>query len=401
MITIVHVIGTLELGGAQTTLWRFVTGSDRRRFCHVVVCAFEAGPFAERFASIGVPVYDLRMRHGNQPPGFKRRLLRTLKAPFASATLVGLLRRIKPDLVITWGYHVDVLGLLAAAPVRVPVVWTVFSSFNPYFGRFVRTINKAAILLSRFPAVIVTDSEAGRKWHIQLGYQAREWQVIPSGFDIAQFAPDAAAHKALCDELALPTDTPLIGLVGRFNPVKGHQTFVEAAGLYCQEEATAHFVMVGPGVTADNPELREWVDQSGAADRIHLLGERDDVPRVTAALDVATCSSYSESSPHVVGEAMACGVPCVTTDVGDAAIMVADTGLVVPPRDAHAMAAAWRELVTLQPSARQAMGQRARARIEEHYSLPHVIGQYEALCQLVARVGALSPVTQDRMPKES
>jgi glycosyltransferase involved in cell wall biosynthesis len=302
VITIVHVIGTLELGGAQTMLWKLVNGMDRRRFRHVVVGAFESGPFAERFAAVGVPVYDLRMRHGNQPPGFKRRLLRTLKAPFAAAKLVRLLRRRQPELVITWGYHVDVLGLLAAMPIRVPVVWTVFSSFNPYFGRFVRTINKAAILLSRFPAVIVTDSEAGRKWHIQLGYQARDWQVIPSGFDIAQFAPDAPARAALRAELALPADTPLIGLVGRFNPVKGHQTFVAAAGLYSRDEATAHFVIAGPGVTADNAELREWVAMSGAAERIHLLGERDDVPRVTAALDVATCSSYSESSPHVVSQ---------------------------------------------------------------------------------------------------
>jgi glycosyltransferase involved in cell wall biosynthesis len=384
VITIVHVIGTLELGGAQATLWKLITHMDPQRFQHVVVCAFEAGPFAERLEAIGVPVHDLGMRHGNQPPGLKRRLLRVLKSPFAVTKLVRLLRSVDPDLVITWGYHVDILGLLAAAPAGVPVVWTVFSSFNPFFGRFVMTINKAAVQLSRFPVAIVTDSEAGRKWHIQLGYRARQWQVIPSGFDVAQFTPDASARDAIRQELGLSTSTPLVGLVGRFNPVKGHQTFVEAAGLLGREDLTVHFVLVGPGVTPENAELQAWVAGSGLGERIHLLGERTDIPRVTAALDIATCASYSESSPHVVGEAMAAGVPCVTTDVGDAAIMVDDTGLVIPPRDAPAMVAAWRDLLTLSPDRRRALGQRARSRIEEHYSLLGAVAKYETLCDEVA-----------------
>lgn len=378
VIRIVHVIGTLELGGAQSMLWKLISQLDPERFKHEVVCAFEAGPFAERLKAIGVPVHDLQMRHGEQRPGLKRRLLRVLKAPPATAKLVRLLRGIDPDLVITWGYHVDTLGLLAAAPVRIPVVWTIFSSFNPFFGRFVMLINKAAIPLSRFPVAVVTDSEAGRKWHTQLGYRARQWHVIPGGFDVAQFAPDASARDTLRAELSLPGETPLIGLVGRFNPVKGHQTFVEAAGLLCQGEHAAHIVMVGPGVTADNEELQGWITASGCGDRIHLLGERPDVPQVTAALDIATCASYSESSPHVVGEAMACGVPCVVTDVGDAAVMVADTGLVVPPRDAAAMAAAWRKLLALPQTERRELGLRARTRIEEHYSLEQIVARYAA-----------------------
>lgn len=387
MITIVHVVGTLEVGGAQMMLWKLVSQMNPQRFRHIVVCAFEAGPFAEHLAAIDVPVHDLHMRHGQQPPGFKRRLLRVLKAPSAAARLVGLLRREKPDLVMTWGYHVDTLGLLAAAPVGIPVVWTVFSSFNPYFGRFVNAINQAAVHLSRFPVVIVTDSEAGRTWHRQLGYRAREWQVIPNGFDLAQFAPDAAAGEALRQELGLPEETPLIGLVARFNPVKGHQTFLEAAGILSREDPAPHFVLAGPGVTPENAELRAWVTASGASARIHLLGALPDVPRVTAALDIATCASYSESSPLVVGESMACGVPVVTTDVGDAAIIVADTGVVVPPRDAPAMAAAWRELLALSPHQRRALGARARARIAEHYSLRGVLARYEAICERVASRG--------------
>jgi glycosyltransferase involved in cell wall biosynthesis len=166
--------------------------------------------------------------------------------------------------------------------------------------------------------------------------------------------------------------------------VKGHQTFVEAAGLLGRENFTAHFVLVGPGVNPENAELQAWVVGSGLDERIHLLGERPDIPRVTAALDIATCASYSESSPHVVGEAMASGVPCVTTDVGDAAIMVDDTGLVIPPRDAPAMAAAWRDLLAISPDQRGALGLRARSRIEDHYSLLGAVAKYETLCDEMA-----------------
>ncbi|MFT4039438.1 MAG: glycosyltransferase [Thermomicrobiales bacterium] len=393
MITIVHVIGTLEVGGAQMMLWKLISQMDPQRFRHVVVCAFEGGPFAERLEAAGVPVIDLRMRHGAQPPGLKRRVLRVLKAPGALASLGMVLRRVRPNLVLTWGYHVDTLGLAAAAPLGIPVVWTIFSSFNPFFGRFVMAINQAAVQLSRFPAAVVSDSEAGRAWHIKLGYRARQWRVIPSGFDLAQFAPSAAARAALRQELGLAAETPLIGLIGRYNPVKGHETFVAAAGIVLQDHPTAHIILAGPGVTWENAELCGWITATAGdvRDRLHLLGERPDVPQVTAALDIATCASYSESSPLVVGEAMASGVPCVVTDVGDAAIMVGETGLVVPPRDPAAMAAAWSRLLALPPAERRALGERARARIDAHYSLPRVIASYEALCAEVAGDGAPAP----------
>ncbi len=384
MITVVHVIGTLELGGAQMMLWKLLSRMDRQRFRNVVVCAFEEGPLAEQIRAMGIPVHDLRMRYGDLPPGNVRKLVRMLKLPGASGRFLDLLRRVEPDLIMTWGYHVDILGLLGASMVRSPVIWTVFSSFNPFFGRLFSAMNSVAVRTSGLAAAVVTDSMAGQDWHIQLGYRPKEWHVISMGFDIELFKPDEPARYALRRELDLPPDALIVGLVGRFNPVKGHHTFLQAAGLLGQQQEHVYFVLIGPGITAENAELWSWVEQSGVRDRVYLLGERSDVPHLTAALDIATCSSYGESFPNIVGEAMACAVPCVVTDVGDAARMVADTGLVVPPRDAEAMAEAWQVLIDLGSEGRQDLGRRARARVEAIFSLDQVVHQYEELCERLA-----------------
>jgi glycosyltransferase involved in cell wall biosynthesis len=155
-----------------------------------------------------------------------------------------------------------------------------------------------------------------------------------------------------------------------------------------QESQETYFVLTGRDVTFDNPVLHEAIDAGDLHGRVHLLGERVDMPRVTAALDIATSSSrYGESFPNVIGEAMACGVPCVVTDVGDSAHIVGDTGRVVPIKNAPALAAAWQELLNLSPERRRELGQRGRVRVVAEYSLASVVRQYEALYERLAGAG--------------
>jgi glycosyltransferase involved in cell wall biosynthesis len=363
--TVLHVITGLNIGGAETMLYKLVARSDRTRFRHVVVSLLEIGPVGTSIAEFGISVHTLGMD-------------RTLSDVRALPRLLRLLRTTAPDLVQTWLHHANFIGLLGASVVRRPVVWTVFGSFNPYHSRTLRTTIRLCVPLSRLPAAVVSDSEAARDWYTRLGFRPKHWLVIPNGFDTDEFRPDEPARQALRQELGLPSDAVLIGLIGRFNPVKGHRTFLEAAGLLSQE-LNAHFVLVGPGVSDDNAQLIEYVAASGVRERVHLLGTRPDLPRVMAALDIATSASYSESFPNVIGEAMASGVPCVVTDVGEAARMVGDTGRVVPPSNAPAMAAAWRELIELGREARRELGRRARARVEALYGLDSVVRRYEAL----------------------
>ena len=128
-----------------------------------------------------------------------------------------------------------------------------------------------------------------------------------------------------------------------------------------------------------------WLEQSGIRQNFHLLGRRQDIPRLTAALDLATSSSCGEGFPNVVGEAMACGIPCVVTDVGDSALIVGKTGKVVPPHDPEALASAWKELLRLTPQVRQKLGNAARKRVETEYSLAAAARRYEALWSIQAK----------------
>jgi len=367
MITILHVITGLDTGGAEMMLYKLVARSDTAQFRHIVVSLTQIGPVGEKIAALGVPVHSLRMRRGMADP---RALLR----------LLVVMRHVRPDVVQTWLYHADALALPAAALLRVPVVWNIRSAVDVNeLGPVVAVLARLCAWLSRVPAAVVTNSDAAKVLHTRIGYRPRQWLVIPNGFDTERFVPDVTARRDVRRELGLPADALLIGLVARFDPLKDHQTLLRAASLLRRQLEGPHFVLAGRDIKMSNSELREWIKASGVGDHVHLLGERADIPRLTAALDIATCSSYGESFPNIIGEAMACAVPCAVTDVGDAAWIVGDTGRVVPPKDAPALASAWRELIELGTEGRRELGLRARARVEERYSLDSVVRQYETL----------------------
>lgn len=375
MITVLHLITGLDTGGTEMMLYKLVERSDPVRFRHVVVSLTDVGSVGQRITALGIRVYSLRMRRGVPDP----RALWRLRA---------VLLRMRPDVLQTWLYHADLLGVLGATLVRTPLVWNIRSTLHHDLGHVVEVVAKLCAWLSRVPAGVVTNSETAKVMHSQLGYRPKQWMVIPNGFDTERFSPDPAARRAVCRELGVSDDSVLIGLVARFHPMKDHQTFLRAAGLLGQRNQEPHFVLIGRGITSDNATLRESIKASGVGDCVSLLGERADLSRLTSALDIATCcSTYGESFPNVIGEAMACAVPCVVTDIGDAARIVGDTGRVIPSRDPQALASAWQELIELGPEGRRELGWRARGRIVERYSLDSVVQQYETLYERLTRRG--------------
>jgi glycosyltransferase involved in cell wall biosynthesis len=369
-IRVTHVIAGLELGGAEMMLCKLLAGIDRARFEPTVISLSTLGALAPRIAALGVPVSALNMPRGRLRARPLARLARGLAAR-------------RPRVVHTWMYHADLLGgALARATGDAKVIWGVRGSLDERLSKRTSLMTaRACALTSRvLPDRIVSCSQRLAQLHVELGYDPRRMMVIPNGFDLSWFRPDRQLRTRTRERLGVAADELLVGTVARFDPQKDHRTFVRAAGEIARGRGDVRFALCGPGVDAANGELEGWIVEAGIAGRCSLLGAVQDTRGVLNALDVLVCSSaFGEGFPNVLGEAMACGVPCVTTDVGDAAAIVADTGRVVGISDWRALAGEILAVLSLPAGERHALGALARARVQEHFALAAVTRRFEAL----------------------
>jgi glycosyltransferase involved in cell wall biosynthesis len=378
LIKVAHVITGLDIGGAEISLLKLVSNLPKDRFRNEVVSLTDAGPVGKRLQDIGVKVSALGMHRGSI-------------SPIAVWKLAYMLRKVlRPNIVQTWMYHADLIGGVAAKLAgRYPVIWNIRqSNLDPVHSKrtTVWTTKACARLSHYLPERIVCCAESARRIHVDLGYAGEPMVVIPNGIELDIFKPDSHARATMRAELGIEERSILIGLVARFDPQKDHETFVRAAGMLHKEFPDVRFLLCGPGVTRENERLMRWLQSNGIAAHCLLLGERSDMSRLMTALDIATSSSaYGEGFPNAVGEAMACGVPCVVTDVGDSSLMVGDLDCVVPPGQPERLAAAWCKLVGMSAGARARLGIAARNRIREQYQLSVTTGEYEQLYEYVAR----------------
>lgn len=367
---ILHLTTSLDVGGTETMLYRLLSFMDPRRFRNRVVCLTDIGLVGREMQRSGIPVYALNLPTGRLRPG-------------ALATLWNLLRRHRPDILQTWLYHSDLLGLIfgKAAGVR-RICWNIRCSYMDLdqYHATTRWTLRLCSLLSAFPTRILTNSVAAKSFHIKLGYRRSGWNVIPNGFDLEKFRPDPEARAFLLGELGLEreSDSFLIGFMARYDPMKDHATFLEAASQLLNRGRNVHFVLAGTGVEPRNEALVRRIPMRWER-RFHLFGRRDDIERVTAGLDVASLASHGEGFPNVVCEAMACGVPCVVMDVGDSARIVEDPRLIVPPGHAQALARAWESVMDMPRAERALLGRDARRRIQTRFDIRRVVEAYETL----------------------
>jgi glycosyltransferase involved in cell wall biosynthesis len=367
---IVYIITDLAIGGAQMMLYKLLSKMSRERFTPVVVSLMDNGTVGDRLEALGIAVYAIGMKQGKPTPGSIWRLVR-------------LVRQLQPDLIQGWMYHGNLAAQLASTfcSKKTPVLWSIHNSIYSlaYEKRMTAAVIKAGAHLSKLPAKIVFVSQISQSQHQALGYCSEKSCIIPNGFDSSLFIPSSEANLSIRSDLSLPEKSFLIGLVARFDPLKDHENFLRAASILSRNYPDVHFLLVGLGVDRENQILNQLIQELGLRVQTHLLGERKDMPRITAALDIACSSSYSEAFPIAIGEAMSCGVPCVVTDVGDSAIIVGDTGRVVPPRKPDLLANAWKEIIELSLEDRKALGNAARNRILDCFSLASIVVKYEAL----------------------
>lgn len=357
-LRVTHVISGLRAGGAERALQQLVVGTSDV-IDHAVVSLTTDGPIGRSLAAHGVPVAAAAMRP-------------TVAGAAGVFRVRRLVRSTRPDVVQTWLYHADLIGGLAARSLRIPVVWGVRQTAPDTAGNKRHTRLAAALgarLSSVVPARIVCNSEAARLDHVAMGYDASRMVVIPNGVDTDRFRPDIEARHALRHELGLDDDMPLVGLVARFDPQKDHATFMEAAARVVAARPDVHVVLCGRDVPPASQLIAGQAGRVALDGHVHVLGERDDVATVTAALDVAVSSSvFGESFPNAVAEAMACGVAVVATDLPGTARVAGGHALLVPAGDGTALASAVLDALATPATERRARGAAARAYIEAAFT---------------------------------
>ncbi|MEQ8964375.1 MAG: glycosyltransferase [Azospirillaceae bacterium] len=350
-----HVITGLERGGAEGVLERLVTAKDGLPSSQPVVSLLSGGVHRPAIERAGVRVVDLGMRRGRI-------------SPLAVVRLARLIRRHRPRIVQTWLYHADLVGLAALLISgrwrSTRLIWGVRASDMVEAGSpaSLRLLIRLCARLSGLPAAVIANSEAGRDAHRRYGYRASRFEVIHNGIDTAAFRPRPEARRRLLDRAGLDEGQTIVVHVARVAPKKDHKTLIAAA----RRLSDTVIIAIGDGTEA-LPRLPTLVG----------IGPDDAMPELLPGADIAvSCSAFGEGFSNAVGEAMAAGIPVVTTDVGDAALVVGDTGLIVPPRNPTALAEAIGTLVAMDPAERRALGMRARSRIEREFSLPVMLSRF-------------------------
>jgi glycosyltransferase involved in cell wall biosynthesis len=371
---LLHIITGLQTGGAEMMLFKLLDAMHAAGFDAAVLSLMPPGPVGERISILGIPVYSLNVCSGMSSLTEILRMRR-------------LVREIKPDVIQGWMYHGNLAAWFAHRWVnRAPVVWNIRQSLYEihHEKRLTRWVIRLGAALSSRVQAIVYNSHTSRPQHEAAGYDRRHALVIPNGFDLDRFKSSPERRLVFRKALKVDADVPLVGMVARWHPMKDHANFLRAAARVLERFKDVHFVLAGRGIDADNAMLMDMIGSLKLADRVHLLGEVSDVAVVMATLDVLVSASSSEAFSNVLGEGMACGVPCVATDVGDSAKVLDGHGRIVPPHDPAAMAAAVIELLHLDRHRRVELGAAARLHVEENFSISEIADRYAALYEKLA-----------------
>jgi glycosyltransferase involved in cell wall biosynthesis len=374
MKKIVFLIRSLERsggGGAEKQLVTLAKALGLKGYQVSVLCFYPDADSETEFSGTSVKLIYLEKQNRWDMVSFFGRLIQQLKS-------------IQPDVLHSYLPDSNILTIfLKPLFPTTKIVWGIRhsnwgdSQLNLKRGKkmsqWLKSILYLEQKLARFADLIIANSHAGQKYHISKGFPAETTIVIPNGIDVDRFQPNSEAGAIIRQEWEVSANTILIGLVGRLHPMKDHPTFLKAAALLCQERQDVHFVCVGGGSQDYAIQLYELTNQLGIAVKVIWAGGRGDMPKVQNALDIlVSASAYGEGFSNVIGEAMACGKPCVVTDVGDSASIVGNQGIVVPPSDPQALKTAVMQLIGELTTGNYAQSE-IRQRIVKNFSVPQLL----------------------------
>lgn len=369
---VLHIISGLNDGGAEAILYRLCLHDKKNS--HTVISLMDEGKYGSLLRDAGVDVHCLDIPQSRITP---RGIL----------ALYRLIRLIKPDAVQTWMFHADLVGGVTAKLAGFNnITWGIHTTTldsKKSKRSTILTTKLCAKLSWVVPKKIACCAHKSLEVHRALGYDPKKMIVVNNGYDLSQFFIDPTLGRHVRQELFMDESMPLLGMVGRFDPQKDHANLLSALVIVKKSNTPFKCLLVGSGLNPENATLKQWLIEKDLIEDVLLLGQRPDVPAIMNALDIHVLSSaYGEAFPNVLNEAMACGTPCVTTDQGDSALIVDQTGWVVPSNNPPALAAAI--LSALQEkrdnphkwATRQEM---ARKRVQDNFSIETMIAKYQAV----------------------
>jgi glycosyltransferase involved in cell wall biosynthesis len=360
---VIFLIRELNYGGAETQLVALAKGLHHLGPSAEVIVFFPDGPQEKELREAGVPVQSLGKSGRWDVIGFLFRLIKAI-------------RQRKPD--VLHGYLVVPNILTILLKIISPcsrTVWGVRAS-NMDLDRYdwsARLLFRIECALSRFADLIIVNSQAGLDYAAAQGFPRRRMLVIPNGIDTERFQPDAKAGCQVRKEWGLRDDLKVIGLVGRLDPMKDHPTFIRAAAHLMEERGDVRFVCVGDGPVSYRRELIRLCEELFVSEYFIFAGALGNMPAIYNLMDVVvSSSSFGEGFSNVIGEAMACNVPCVVTEVGDSRWIVGENGRVVPPKNPKALKLAIEKLLD-DINFNGNRGEKIRQRVVNYFSIPKLV----------------------------
>jgi glycosyltransferase involved in cell wall biosynthesis len=328
-IRVAFLIRALDIGGAQRQLTALASSLDKRVFEVTVLTLYSGGALIDDLRGTGVRVIPLDKKHRWDVIGFFARLAKVC-------------RNLRPHILHSYlpGQNLIAMSLKPFLP-QTKMVWGIRSSaFDPATQDWLSMlIVRLQALLSRFADLIIFNSNAGKQFHLAHGVAASRVVVIRNGIDTVRFSPDRRKGLRLRSSWRVPEDALVIGIVGRIVHVKDYATFLQAAERLARLRPQARFLCVGSGSPEYVRSLHDLTAELGLEKKVIWPGELvEDLPDGYNAMDIYCSSSYAEGTSNVILEAMACGLTCVVTDVGDSRVIVGETGVVVPSRDPQSLA---------------------------------------------------------------
>jgi len=372
---VVHVITGLDVGGAERSLFNLLQSGLQEHWDNHVVSLSGAGHYGPELERLNIPVFTIGMREGTGLWAAQRRLTE-------------IVRSLRPNVIQGWMYHGNLAASLAGAVAArgAAVSWNIRQSLDG-LEREKRATRLTIQLLRWFsasPRAIIYNSYRSREQHEARGYAVRPAIVIPNGFDTQKWRPDPTIRAEGRERLALRPDDVALGFVGRFHPIKDVPTFLRSCDIALDAVPALQVVMAGEGLDGQNQEIVSAIAPEKRA-RFHLLGRQGDVEKILPALDIFLSTSRNEGFPNVIGEAMASGLPCIATDVGDCARLLDGMGKIAPVGDVPRLADAVCEMANADLASRVKIGKASRDRIVTAYSIEATVDAYAKLYDSITK----------------